>query len=257
MMLMVFGYISLANMQWNGVTYNMALGAGAGTGRTATVTIDFTGADNGSAALPISFDSKDVTTAGNPVSWTASGYSFKVWDGNVPVSGNTYDSSDSALGAQCPTGEGFNSLAPATMNFNYADFTPTVGTLVRANATNDNSYSGGLVTWGKTYLAAPNSDLVGGSVVNRWIDLGVGTTSCGAQLALNNTVVSPYSASPALKVDFSTAAAQPAWFQVSDGGIQAGGSVSAMVPTTCGLDVSCVGAIAIDKQHDDFCIVNQ
>lgn len=239
-----FADIASAVVQWNGTTYPMTLGAGSGTGLTATVTVDFAAGANGTAALPISYDAKDVATAGSPVSWTASGYSFKVWTGNVAVSGNMYDSSDSALGAQCPSGEGFNILATAPMNFNYADFTPTVGTLVRVNATNDSAYSGGSVIWGKTYSAAPNADIVGGTILNRWIDLGVGTTSCGTQLVVNSTVTSPYNAGPALKVDFSTASAQPSWFQVSGGGIQAVGAVSAMVPTTCGLDATCVGAIA-------------
>ena len=239
-----FADISSAKMQWNGNTYNMTIGAGSGTGATASVTVDFVAGDNGTAALPLSFDAKDVTTAANPVSWTASGYSFKVWSGNVAVNGNMYDSSDSPLGAQCPTGEGFNTLATAAMNFNYADFTPTVGTLVRVNATTDSAYSGGSLTWGKTYTAAPNADVVGGTILNRWIDLGVGTTSCGTQLTINNTITSPYAASPSLKVDFSTASAQPAWFQVSEGGIQAVGSITAMIPTTCRQDATCVGAMA-------------
>lgn len=239
-----FADIASAKMQWDGNTYDMTLGAGSGTGVTATVTVNFAAGDNGTAALPLSFDTKDVTTAANPVSWTASGYSFKVWDGNVAVSGSMYDSADSPLGAQCPTGEGFTTLATAPMNFNYADFTPTVGTLVRVNATNNSDYSGGSITWGKTYLAAPNADVVSGSILNRWINLGAGTTSCGSQLTISSTVADPYIVAPAVKVDFSAASAQPAWFQVLGGGIQSVGSVSAMIPTTCGLDATCVGAIA-------------
>jgi hypothetical protein len=156
-----------------------------------------------------------------------------------------YDSSDSALGAQCPSGQGFNTPAGASMNFNWADFTPTVGTAVRINATSDSAYSGGNIVWGKTYLAAPNSDIVGGSVIDRWIDLSVGTTNCGNQVTVNSPVADPYAASPSVKVDFSTASGQPGWYQVSNGGIQAVGSVTNIVPVTCGLDVSCTGAMTV------------
>jgi hypothetical protein len=237
--------ITSANIQWNGTTYPMTLGTPSGTGLTASVTINFPAASNGNSALPISFGSKDVTTNANPLVWTATGYSFKVWDGSVAASGTMYDSSDSALGAQCPSGQGFNTPAGASMNFNWADFTPTVGTAVRINATSDSAYSGGNIVWGKTYLAAPNSDIVGGSVIDRWIDLSVGTTNCGNQVTVNSPVADPYAASPSVKVDFSTASGQPGWYQVSNGGIQAVGSVTNIVPVTCGLDVSCTGAMTV------------
>lgn len=236
--------VQSAKMECNGMTYNMALGAGSGTGVTATVTVNFTSADNSDTACPILVDVKDVATQNDPVIWTDTGYKFKVWEGNVVVSGTVYDSSDSALGAQCPSGVGYSTPAGAGMNFRYVDFTPTVGSFVRINANSDSTYIGGLVNWGKTYSVIPNSDFIGGTVRSRWVDVGVGTTSCGSQLSLNNSVVNPYMTSPTLRVDIASALGQPGWFQVVNGGIQAAGSVLTLVPATCGQDANCVGAIA-------------
>lgn len=232
--------IQSARMRWNGTITNLTLGAATGVTRAATATIDYTGV-NISSAQPVYVE---ITDSQSTTGWLQTSYSWKPWNCLVPVSGNMYDSSDSPTGAQCPSGSGFSTPAAAAMNFNYATFTPTSGTAVQIDATSDSAYSGGNITWGKTYTGIPNSDIVGGAVIDRWIDLGVGTTSCGTQQTINDAVVDPYNAAPALQVDFATTMAQTPWFQVSNGGIQAVGTIANRVPITCQQSPSCVMAMA-------------
>jgi hypothetical protein len=228
-------------MRWNGNVYNAVLSGGSGNSTTATVTVDFVSANNGTLTYPVEIQ---ITDGGGSTAYIDTNIDWKVWDCNIPVSGNVYDSSSSTLGAQCTTGEGYTDLADASMNFNYVDFVPTSGSTVRVNAVDDSAYSGGSLLWGKIYTATPNSDLVGGTPIVRWVDTGVGTTSCGTQMSLINTVINPYSSIPSLVISFASAAAQDPWYQVENGGIQAATTISNIVPITCILDTNCVSAFA-------------
>ncbi|MFZ2153135.1 MAG: hypothetical protein WAV41_03700 [Microgenomates group bacterium] len=235
--------IKTAQMRWNGTITNLVIGTtSAAVSVGASAVVDYTGVgDNNLYVIETR-----LTDTTSDTGWVASPYTWKVWSCNVSVLGNMYDAADSALGAQCPSGAGYNTPAGSNMNFNYADFTPTVGTAVRIDATTDSAYGSDNVIWGKTYTASPNADITGSVASVRWIDLGVGTTSCGPQLALTESVIDPYTSSSAvLLVDFASTGAQSRWYQVVGGGIEVRGNLSNAIPSTCVYSPSCVPAMSI------------
>ena len=231
--------ITSATMQLKGKDYPMTLGNAVGTGRTATVTVDFTNpADNFDVSEPIFVTITDTTGSSGLLS---TGKFFKVWDCNVNTSGYMYDSSAELTGAVCMTGHGFTVLDNGEMNFK----TVSVGaTTVDAFG---NYYNLGNLTWGINYTPQINSDLLASGVVTRWIDMGVGTTSCGASQTLNSSVIDPYSSPVQLKVDFSGIKNQKAWFLTVGGGINASENIQNMVPVTCANDPGCIPAMSTES----------
>lgn len=231
--------VAAVNLNWNGNIYPMTLSNPTPTTITATATIDyFTGA---STTAPITIQYNDQTGFGTGAAYVATGYTWKVWNCNVPTNGNLYDGSNAPFGVpQCSTGAGFTTLATAAMNFNAV----SAGA---ATITNSNAYSLNTpLQWANTYTMLPNADLVAGSPTVRWVDPNVGTPLCGAQYAVS-TLVDPYEANPALKVDFSAVKNQQAWYSVRGGGIKAAGAITDMVPITCAVSGSCTPAISAES----------
>lgn len=229
--------IVAANLRRNGVVYPMTLSNVTGNNVTATATGNFT--VNNVNALPLEIEILDTATT---VPYTNTGYSWKVWNCNVPVEGSVYDSSAEAFGAVCSTGDGFTTLASAAINFRWVSVGSTI-----VNAATINSYSGMNLSWGENYALIPNSDLLVSGLVTRWTDMGTGTVNCGAAQNLNETTIDPYGVMPQLQVDFSGVRDQEPWFQASGGGIQATGRIENMVPVTCANDTgSCVAGMSIE-----------
>jgi hypothetical protein len=72
-----------------------------------------------------------------------------------------------------------------------------------------------------------------------------GTVSCGSILLETIETIDPYSTLPSATVDFALVVNSDPWFQVRDGGVQAGGNFSNLIPVTCFSDDDCVSVTAI------------
>ena len=81
-----------------------------------------------------------------------------------------------------------------------------------------------------------NGDLAASERWTRFVDLGTGTTTCGttSQFIVGN-VVSAYSTTPQLELDFSFKRNQEAWFQGRGMDIRAKTSVNSGVPITANI----------------------
>jgi hypothetical protein len=193
--------------------------------------------------------------------WVNTGRSFKVWDCNVPLSGNMFDSSD-VLSAVCSTGDGFTELALPSMNFSSVSIRKIlvgeIATILTVPTVDSgpggNSYSGGSLVWGGQYEIKPNDDLAASSLKYRWIDAVtdvVLSDGCkDVDNTITNNVVDPYNNNPALKVDFSAIRNQDPWMQVVGGGVQSKfKKIDGGIPTTCFYDASgvCIPAMSINS----------
>lgn len=242
---------------WNGNTYNGVITGGSGNNGTAVVTIDIDpGTDYDPGTYPIMVTIID-SHGGSSVA--DSGIDLHAWDGMVQVYGNMYDATDEPSGAVCATGVGFSQLANASMNFSSVDITKIsgVGSVTNVPAASENSYpvASTYLTWGQTYLMAANASAT--NIRARWIDVGVGTTSCGNQQQINAAVVDPYQSNPRLKVDFAGLMDQEPWYQTVGGGIMSRTRVENSIPITCYMTpLSCTAAMSIASAGKENSIVS-
>lgn len=178
---------------------------------------------------------------GNTLPWTYTGRQFKVWDCEVPVSGAMYDGSGQE--AECEanfvdkTGDIFDSL-----DWRNIDTDVTFPMVVNAP---DYESSGNSLNWGFSYSPV-FGDLDGDSesVVLKVTDVG-GTITCGPFLLNTTETIDPYSTLPSAIVDFALVVNSDPWFQVENGGVQAGGDFSNLIPVTCFSDEDCNSVTAI------------
>ena len=223
--------ISQVSLNWNGATYILNRGATWPTGATYTTTIDYgTYHDQGIYEIR----ARAVDFSGTTID-QGTGRNWKVWNCQVPVSGNLYDGS-----ADHSCAGGFNTLADLNMDFRALIF-HNITESVTASVTVPNSFvvDMGNLIWNRSYLPLinrgdnfnPNGGLAATGRLTRMTDLGTGVLTCPVsdQFALN---VSPYSANPSAKIDFSFIRDQESWYQVRGGGVRAGNSIESGVPVT-------------------------
>lgn len=224
------GYDNIAsvNLRWNGNVYSATYDSGNDNFGLYKVTIDFTAGDNNSGTYPIEVNIVDDN--GKTTGWISSGREFKVWNGQVEVSGNLYDGS---YGQACNT-NGFTYDVESNLNYTSLLYRDTVlGGGISATVSLPNSYGPNSLTWGQTYQPVFNVDLSATDRLIRVIDLGVGTTSCPTTDEFDlGTKVSAYSTSPAADIDFSFVRTQEGWFQVVGAGVKAKNQIGSGVPVT-------------------------
>lgn len=225
--------IAEVTLDWNGDIYVLVRGATWATGATYSTTILYNAGDDDSELHEITATALDTNHQG-PVN-QGTGRNWKVWNCQVPVNGNLYDGS-----ADHSCAGGFNTLADSAMEFNALVFNNSTQSVV-ATVTVPNSFvvDMGSLIWNRSYLPLinggdnfnPNGDLAATGRLTRMTDLGTGVLTCPVsdQFDLN---VSPYSANPSAKIDFSFIRDQESWYQVRGGGIRAGGSIKSGVPVT-------------------------
>lgn len=218
--------ISTVQMRWKSVVYTMTLGTtGANVGATATKVITYADADNNQDAWPLEINVTD--RSGNSTGWVNSGYSWKVWDCEVPVVTSRIYERTIAEVVNCTAGVGFQATVPAFMNFQNTNFHQNIGTTGDTTYGGLNHYSyvgegmGSSLMWSKEYTVSLNKGVgisFGGSSLNmRWIGMSVGATVCGTGArTLDGTVVDPYQTTPKVKVDISAIAGANAEPAVSD-----------------------------------------
>ncbi|MDP4009591.1 MAG: hypothetical protein Q8P53_01260, partial [Candidatus Shapirobacteria bacterium] len=184
--------------------------------------------------------------------WVDTGRDLKIWNCQVPVSGTLYDNS---------VGQMFSVVGDSKMNFNALSYDVISPSASYAMTTSNNptTYTSGAnnLVWGTVGMLPTfnNDQLVGGkndlAVTDMWmrtIDLGTGATNSPVitfQFDVDNNLVSPYSDSPALRIDYSAVVDQASWFQVIAGGVVAKNIVTDNIPVTCDSDPACHAAITI------------
>ncbi|MFA7300930.1 MAG: Hint domain-containing protein [Candidatus Shapirobacteria bacterium] len=215
--------ITAARMLWNGVATNLTLGAVSGNTVIATATVNYTGINNINS-FPIQVEISDTAST---TGWISTGYTWKVWNCNVPVTTTIYDGSS---GQACNT-TGFALLADAKMGYTGTIYKNMSGGVDQSNT----------LDWADSYLPLvnggdilnPNGNLSASGRFTRLIDLGVGTTICPSGSQFNTGVtVSPYSASPSLKVDLSFIRNQENWFQGRGVDIRSKNEITSGIPIT-------------------------
>jgi len=209
------------------------------TERSLSVNITF-GDDYGSDALDVVWVSA-LDINGSTLPWTYTGRQFKVWDCEVPVSGAMYDGSGQE--AECEAnfvdkaGDIFDSL-----DWRNIDTDVTFPMVVNAP---DYESSGNSLDWGFSYSPVfGNLDGDSESVVLKVTDVG-GTVTCGSFLLNTTEAIDPYSTLPSAIVDFALVVNSDPWFQAENGGVQAGGNFSNLIPVTCVNDENCQSVTAI------------
>ncbi len=233
--------IQTAQMRWNGGVTNLVLGAPSGITREATATIDYTGV-NGVNTLPVYVD---ITDSQADTGWYDTGYSWKVWNCDVPVSGSIFDGS---AGQAC-NNTGFS--------------TPLAASVVYHDVNNNIDQTTNLV-WGNSYLPLVNGGTVGNIDGNlqasgrftRLIDAGVGTTICPSASQFDvGTNVSAYSTNPSLVVDLSYIKTQENWFSGRGVDIRSKTEIASGVPVTANSALS-VDNLAIGISNNGFVATN-
>ncbi|HNY63748.1 MAG TPA: hypothetical protein PKL91_08615, partial [Bacteroidales bacterium] len=225
----VSSIVSSGGAIWDG---SVALGGVVGLGRGVTFPVDLTSNfPDGVYEMQV----RVVDRYGAESGWVSSNRYLKVWNCQVPVSGNLYDGS-----ADHSCAGGFNTLADSAMEFNALVFNNSTKSVV-ATVTVPNSFVVGMgnLIWNRSYLPLIN----GGNILNpdgslsatgrltRMTDLGTGALTCPITNQFNLNV-SPYSANPSAKIDFSFIRDQESWYQVRGGGVRAGNSIESGVPVT-------------------------
>lgn len=211
--------IQTAQMRWNGTVTNLVLGDQSTVNVGSSALIDYTGVNNGNV-YPIEVR---ITDTYSDTGWIDSGYSWKVWDCDVPVTSGTFDGS----GGQACNSTGFST--PLSINsINYKNMSGG------ADATTN-------LIWTDSYLPlvnggtvlTPDGDLQAAGRFTRLLDLGVGTTICPSSAQFDvSTDISPYSVSPAVQVDLSYIRDQEGWFEGRGVDIRAKTGISSGVPVT-------------------------
>jgi hypothetical protein len=185
--------------------------------------------------------------------WTDTNRDIKIWDCNVPVSGELFDNSSSNVCPNYQKSGKENEMNLKQITFN--DITaPTPGSdIIVSDIDDSGNYPQSQIhnlIWGNTYRPEVNPDFEATALEWRLIDLGTNQNdTCNQmQFAIDNNNVNPYSASPALKVDFAAIRNQTPWYQVSSGGIRSKTNISDAVPSTCYLHLDvCTPAMAIQN----------
>ncbi|HAP37494.1 hypothetical protein A2574_02050 [Candidatus Shapirobacteria bacterium RIFOXYD1_FULL_38_32] len=236
--------------------------SGTGVGYFGPVTVSAVSGTTRSVVFPIIFYDNYASTALNQLrvgvtdianassGWINSNRYLKVWNCQVPVVGTVYDSTSSLGGAVCPN-TGFNVTAPAELGFTSLTYTSSVNKVM--TVTQPATYSSGAnsLIWGSTYLR-DFGEINGTNQVMRAIDLGnigLGATTCYTTLNVGRTnpyIVTPYSTTPSLRVDFSFLRNQEPWFQVAGAGIKSGVSITDNVPITYYLNSPALAAMSIN-----------
>ncbi len=239
----------------NGTPTTTISGSGGATWGSTPVTVGTAGANSRTVTFWVNLGNsfpnatyameiRGVDQYGGDSGWVNSNRYLRVWDCQVALSGNMYDSSNQAAGAVCSTGVGFDVLASPEMNFTQVRITRNSTLESTANAVGNNYYSGIGITWGQTYVVQPNDDLQASNVVTRWVGVG-NNVLCGPSNQITESLVDPYSATPTLRIDFSAIRDQEPWFQVSGGGLFSKSSITEMIPETCALSSGCTPAMSI------------
>ena len=237
--------ITSASMRWNGVVTPLTLSSVAGNNVLASATINYSAGPYVTADQPVYVQYNDAVGEGTGATFTLSTYSWKVWNCTVPLTGNMFDSSNVAI-VSCLDPAGFTVPVTGDANFTSVDVRRiTPSSVTNVLSTPPDSYSANsLIKWGDEYRISPNVDLAGGNPVTRWVGTGGTVTGCNSQNTVDATIVDPYAAAPALKVDFSTVVSQEPWYSTSGGGIQASTQITNLVPITCSVNSSCVAAMS-------------
>jgi len=234
-------------LHWNGIGYTTVWTGVGGGNNAAQARVDYA-SYVGDPPQPL----HEVTATysdrwGGAVGSTspvlpANRLNWKVWNCEVPTYGTLYKAVDAVQ--NCSTnssGVGFSDPIDVGVSFDSIIFSDTPD--VAMSVLNASDYGPNSIVWGKTYLPfinggnAGNIDgtLLATGRVTRMIDLGVGTTICPSnQFIIDNSTVSPYSASPRAQIDFSFIRDQEAWYQVEGAGVKSRGGLEYGVPVTAG-----------------------
>ena len=244
------GATNSSTISGTGVGYSGAVAVSAVSGNTRSVVFPIVFYDN-YASTALNQLRVGVTDIANASSgWINSNRYLKVWNCQVPVVGTVYDSTSTLGGAVCPN-TGFNVLAPAELGFNSLTYTSSVNKVMTVTPPSTYSSGANSLIWGSTYLT--NFGVINGTnQVMRAIDLGnlgSGATTCYTTLNVGRTnpyIVTPYSSTPSLRVDFSFLRNQEPWFQVAGAGIKSGVSITDNVPITYYLNSPASAAMSIN-----------
>ena len=225
--------IDSGSIVWNGHSYPLTMEAPGDTARVGTAVVDFTAGENSDTTNPLQVSVVNTYGVGS----TFSPAYLKVWDCQVDVSGSIFDGS---LGQSC-NNTGFTTPIDSDLGFSSLLFNGTSTADVAMTPYPPASYGGNGLIWGYYYLpifnggsvAHPDGNLMVSARLTRLIDLGTGTTHCPVSSEfIIGTNIDPYTVNPQVKIDFSFARSQEAWFQVSGAGVKAKNVVGSGVPLT-------------------------
>lgn len=190
-----------------------------------------------------------------PVVWTDTNRFFKVWNCKVKVRGTLYDGSTEPFGPVCPD-NGFTNPAGSGSNFTSLVFKGVSPATDQIMSVNPPFYlsNGNDLTINMTYNPQFSS-LAGTNPIAKITDIGSGatTSTCASPIFLSGAVVSPYSDSPELQIDFSSILNQESWFQTVGGGVNSKSVITDNVPVTCQYDSQvdptkkCQSVVSVDS----------
>lgn len=181
---------------------------------------------------PATFQITMKSIQGNKVTpWTnvIPALRLKVWDCNLSVTGNFYDSSGQTI---CSS-NAFNDSLPSNLveNLSYYSSSGSAGMSLGANSYN------GTIRWGRSYNPVFNNGLYPANpygslpVTSHWTRIN-NSSSCLTGSTITTSQVDPYVTSPSLDVDFSFTRIMEPWYQVVGSGVKTRGTLTSGVPVT-------------------------
>jgi hypothetical protein len=225
---------------------------GSGTSKVVTFPIEFNDNTPMNSSSLYNMEVRVEDIYGVSSGWVDTNRDFKVWNCQIPNQGTLYDSR-SVAGAVCPTNIGYDipySGSLFTDLVYYKDSTSNPANNKTISVSSPNFSSGDNLIWGYSYLANFNSDLdmTDPRASQKIIDLGVGTTTCTpmGQFTINQSLVSAYENSPAMRFEYGGIKDQEPWYQGRGVSILGLNGVTSRVPVTCAHDTSCGEALTID-----------